>query len=53
MRGQLRMLLFGVVVVLIAVSAIVEPPGTATAIGDAVVLVVILSLIVRERRRAR
>jgi hypothetical protein len=51
MRRQLRMILFGVVIALIAVGAIVEPPGTAAAVGDAVILAVIVALVVRERRR--
>jgi hypothetical protein len=44
------MLVFGVVAVVIVVAFIAEPPGTVESIGLAVVLVVMLSLISRERR---
>jgi len=50
-RSQTRMLVFAVVIILIAVASILEPPGSLQAVGYAVVVVVILAFMVRERRR--
>jgi len=50
-RSQTRMLVFAVVIILIAVASILEPPRSLQAVGYAVVVVVILAFMVRERRR--
>jgi hypothetical protein len=52
-RTQARMLVFGVVLLLISVALIFEPPGGVEGIGYAVVIVAILAAILRERRRSR
>jgi Flp pilus assembly protein TadB len=52
MRGQLRMIAFGVVIVVIVVAFIVESPGTVEILG-LVVLITMILLIVRERRQTR
>jgi hypothetical protein len=53
MRSQLRTIVFSLVAVVIVVTWIVEPPGTVEAVGLTVVLVIMLSPIVRERRAPR
>jgi hypothetical protein len=52
MRSQARHILYGVVIVLIALASIIEPPGTVEAIGYAVVIVALLAAVLRERRKA-
>jgi hypothetical protein len=52
-RQRLRLNLLGLVVLLIAIASIVEPPGVAAGIGYGVVLVAIIVAILRERRRHR
>ena len=49
-RRQLRLTVCGIAIVAIAVASIAEPPGTAEAIGYAIVLVVLGFLIAREMR---
>ena len=49
-RHQLRIAVCGIAIIAIALATIFEPPGTAEAIGYAVVLVVMLFLIRRELR---
>lgn len=53
MRGQLRMILAGVVFIVIGVALIVEPPGTVGGIGFAIVLVAMLVVVVQEWRKLR
>jgi len=53
MRGQLRTLIYGLVMIVIGVALILEPPGTLETVGYIVVLVVMASLIVRERTANR
>jgi Flp pilus assembly protein TadB len=50
MRSRLRIVVFGVVIIVIGLASIVESPGTAEAVVFAVVLVTLLLRIVRERR---
>jgi hypothetical protein len=50
MRGRVRVWVFAVVAMLIVVSWLVESPGTAEAVGMAVVLAIMLVLIARELR---
>jgi hypothetical protein len=52
-RHQTRIAVCGIVIVVIALASIFEPPGTVEAIGYAVVLVVMLLLIRREMRASR
>jgi hypothetical protein len=52
-RQQLRMGIFAVVVVVIGIALLVEPPGVVGGLGYAVVLVAIIASILRERRRPR
>ncbi|HEY4427778.1 MAG TPA: hypothetical protein VGN08_06200 [Solirubrobacteraceae bacterium] len=52
-RSRTRMTVFGVVIVIIAVASILEPPGVVEGVGYAVVVVVMVSLLLRERRRRR
>jgi hypothetical protein len=47
------MLVFGVVFVLIGVTLIVEPPGQVGDLVLAAVLVIMLLVILRERRKPR
>jgi EamA domain-containing membrane protein RarD len=53
MRDQLRMIVCGVVILIIAVASIAEPPGTVQSIGYAVVIVAMMIVIQRERKRLR
>jgi Flp pilus assembly protein TadB len=53
MRGQLRAIVCGVVAVVIVVTWVAEPPGTAAAVGLAVVFVVMVLTVVRELKRTR
>jgi hypothetical protein len=53
MRGQLRLIVFSVVAVVVVVTLIAESPGTVEAVGLVVVLVTMLLLIARERTRPR
>jgi hypothetical protein len=50
-RSRLRVIIFSVVSVVIVVGAIAEPPGVIEGVGLAVVLVIMISFIIRERRR--
>jgi hypothetical protein len=53
-RGQLRTIVFSVVIVVIVLAVIVEPlGGTVESVGLAVVLVTMLVLILRELRKTR
>ena len=52
-RHQVRITVCGIVILVIALASIFEPPGTTEAIGYAVVLIVMLFLIRREMRAAR
>jgi hypothetical protein len=52
-RHQLRIAVCGIVILVIALASIFEPPGTTEAIGYAVVLVVMLLLIRREMHAGR
>src|SRR6185437_3772090 len=49
-RHQVRITVCGIVILVIALASIFEPPGTTEAIGYAVVLIVMLFLIRREMR---
>jgi hypothetical protein len=50
-RSQIRTIVAGVVIVLIAAALIFETPGTVGLVGMAVVLASMVLLIVQERRR--
>ena len=52
-RSQLRMIVFGVVFIVVAVALIVEPPGQLGDLVLAAVLVIMLQVILRERRKPR
>jgi hypothetical protein len=49
MRGQLRMIIAALAIVVIVVASILEPPGTAQAIGYVAVVLVMVLVILRER----
>jgi hypothetical protein len=53
MRDQLRILICGIVIVVIAAASIIEPPGVVEGVGYAIVTVAMLITIQRERRRLR
>ena len=53
MSGQLRTLIYGVVMIVIGVALVFETPGTVETIGYVVVLVVMAALIARERTARR
>jgi hypothetical protein len=53
MRGQLRLIVFSAVAIVIVVTLFAEPPGTVETVGLVVVLATMLLLIVRERTRPR
>jgi hypothetical protein len=53
MRRQLRMIVAGVVVVVIAVASIVETPGAVELAGFAVVVIAMMVVIQRERSNLR
>jgi hypothetical protein len=49
MRGQLRMIIAALVIVVIVVASILEPPGLGQGIGYAAVVLVMILVILRER----
>jgi Na+/H+ antiporter NhaB len=49
-QQQLRLIVFGIAIVLIAVAAVAEPPGPVGGVGYAVVVLAIIFTVVRERR---
>jgi hypothetical protein len=51
MRSQLRLVVCGVVIIVIAVASIVEPPGLIEAVGYIVVVAAMLAVVQRERRK--
>ncbi len=53
MRDQLRMIVCGVVLVVIAIASIIEPPGVIEGIGYALVIAAMLIVIQRARKRLR
>lgn len=53
MRGQLRMVVAGIVIIVIAAASIVEPPGTLQGIGFAIVVLAMLLVVLQEWRRSR
>jgi hypothetical protein len=53
MRGQLRTIVAGVVIVVIAASLFVESPGAVEGVALAVVVVAMMLVILRERRNPR
>ncbi len=52
-RSQLRIAVCSLGILVIALAAIFEPPGTVGAIGYLVVVVVLILLVLRERSRLR
>jgi hypothetical protein len=52
-RGQLRVVIAGVVIVVLAIALIVETPGGLESAGIAVVVLAMILVIVQERRRLR
>ena len=52
-RSQVRIAVCVLGIVVLALSSIFEPPGTTEAIGYAVVAVVLVFLIQRERNRLK
>lgn len=53
MRSRVRHIAYGVVLVLIALASIIEPPGGVEGVGYAIVIVAILIAFARERRQAQ
>jgi hypothetical protein len=53
MRSHLRIVVFGVVIIVIGIASIVESPGAGEAVVFAVVLVAMILLIARERKNPR
>ena len=53
MRAQIRLIVCGVVVVVIAVATIVEPPGTAATILYVLVIMSMVLTIYRELAKRR
>jgi len=53
MRGHLRTIVAGVVIVVIAVSLFVESPGAVEGVALAAVVVAMMLVILRERRNLR
>ena len=53
MRGHLRTIVAGVVIVVIAVSLFVESPGAVEGVALAIVVVAMMLVILRERRNLR
>jgi hypothetical protein len=53
MRAQIRLIVCGVVVVVIAVATIVEPPGTGAAILYVLVIMSMVLTIYRELAKQR
>jgi Flp pilus assembly protein TadB len=53
MPDQLRMIVCGIVLIVIAVASIIEPPGAIQRIGYIIVIVAMLVVIQRERKRLR
>ncbi len=51
MRGPLRILIAGIVIVVIGGDLILETPGTIESVGLVLVLVAMLIVIVQERRK--
>ena len=49
-QQQLRLIVFGIAIVLIGVAAVAEPPGLVAGVGYAVVVLAIIFTVVRERR---
>ncbi len=52
-RGQIRLLVAGVVTLVIAVASIVEPPGAIESVGFAVVIVAMMLVVLQEMRKHR
>ncbi len=52
-RGQLRMIVAVLVIMVIAASLILETPGTVETVGLAVVAAAMLLIIVQERGKLR
>jgi hypothetical protein len=53
MRGQLRMIVCVVVIVVLAVTAIIEPPTLVEGLGYLIVAAVMVTVIDRERKKMR
>jgi hypothetical protein len=51
MRRRLRMIVFSVVPIVIVLAAIFEPPGVTEGVGYAVVFIIMVLLLLRERTR--
>ena len=52
MRGQLRIIVAALVIAVIAIAAVIEPPGLAGAVGYALVVAAMVLVLVRERARS-
>jgi hypothetical protein len=53
MRGQLRLIVCVVVIVVIAITSILEPPSLTQGVGFGLVVVAMVTVIVRERNKPR
>jgi hypothetical protein len=53
MRGQLRLIVCVLVIVVLVITAIIERPTPVEALGYLIVVAVMLTIIDRERKKAR
>jgi hypothetical protein len=53
MRGQLRLIVCVLVIVVLAITAIIERPTPIEALGYLIVVAVMLTVIERERKKTR
>jgi hypothetical protein len=53
MRGQLRLIVCVLVIVVLVITAIVERPTPIEALGYLIVVAVLLTVIERERKKTR
>jgi hypothetical protein len=53
MRGQLRLVVCVLVIVVLAVTAIIERPTPVETLGYVIVVAAMLAVIDRERKKAR
>ena len=53
MRGQLRLIVCVLVIVVLVITAIIERPTPIVAVGYLIVVAVMLTVIDRERKKTR
>jgi hypothetical protein len=53
MRGQLRLIVCVLVIVVLVITAIIEPPTPFVALGYLLVVAVMVTVIDRERKKTR